>query len=351
MGDIFIHIGAPKTATSFIQKRVFKEITSANSVITQKIEIEGSYINLGDCFDFCPSFWKTLESDPFLKERKKGLNSDVLVSSEYIFGGISAPKPWIPGPVSKGGIVPRPRRHTHSRPDPYFVASHFKELKEASHSWGYDNIKIILTIRRQDTFLASFYAQASNRVRGAGQSNFENWIQYILNNTVGYNKGGGAKLDYYVWWKEIIEVLGRENVLFIPFELLKENAFAFLKQFLDFIEEYESTSIARSLANSSRKENVRSKTESRWNLRPPIREGPGLSRRVSSKLFEILQDVGFPKCDFPARIPLRWPDFHRDKEVRLSKKLSRQILETYKESNKNISKEIRNLDFKSFGYY
>lgn len=328
--DLYIHAGPPKTATTFLQNSVLGRIQSAKCLTKPKVEVNGREIRFGDLFDFSPGFWRRLEGDPFSIDGKRP-ETDVIISDEGVFGGLVPPRRWMLGPVSV--------RDTHRRPDPYFVSCHLRELRKASSDWGYGEVKFLFTTRRQDTKLASSYAQISNRVRRAGQQSFRRWVQYLLHDTIGYNKGGGVKLDYSIWWDEIDQVIGKENILFIPFELLKENSFEFLKRWVNFISPEEADAIANSLSSSD-KENDRSISKNKWRVSSPIRRGPNL------RPTRIFQAFGLPTS-----LPARWPDFRRDDEIRLTEIISEEILKVYKKGNKHLDKINENIDLKKYNYY
>lgn len=121
-------------------------------------------------------------------------------------------------------------------------------MSEAASEYGFGDIKILATTRRQDTRLASTYAQISDRIRGASQKNFEEWVRYLTKNPQGYyDVGGGVELDYFQWWKEAVRVVGQSNVLFQAFELLRESNPNFLRTWLRFLEVSEVDSIINSL--------------------------------------------------------------------------------------------------------
>jgi len=336
--NLYIHAGPGKTATTFLQGAVFDRIKSARTFSKPNISLGEDMVQFGDMFDLSPRVWRALEEDPFTADGSEP-EVDVVISDEMIFGGLASPRPWIPGSVSARVPLPRPRRHTYSRPSPCLVLCHLEELCEVSSNWGYDQVKFLLTTRCQDTKLASSYAQISNRVRGAGQQSFKDWVRYLLYDPIGYNKGGGEKLNYSVWWKGVTEVIGEENVQFLPFELLQEDSHAFLERWLGFIGIAESDSIARSLSDTE-KEYSRSVSEREWFLREPLRTGPSLPAG------RVLRALGLP-----FQIPLRWPDFQRDDRIHLTENLTEGILNIYGEGNRLLDTINHNLNLRKYGYY
>lgn len=321
---LYIHVGPSKTATTFLQRDVLGRIESAECLPVPEIEVQGQRLRFGDLFSLSPEFWRGLEANP-IADSVQHLGRDVVISDERICGGLVAPQPWIPGSIPGHGLPPSPRLHTHSRADPYYVSSHLRELRRAATAWGYERIRVLLTTRRQDTKLASSYAQLSNRVRGAGQQNFETWVRHLLHDVIGHNKGGGVKLNYSLWWRELGAAVGTENVFFLPFELLREDRASFLRQWLGFLEVPEADSIVEALAGSEGTEqNVRSRSADTWALRTPIKKG---------------------------RYLLRWPDFSRGSEIRLTEALKEEILTAYEAGNRSLDEEVPHLTLDAYGYY
>ena len=239
----------------------------------------------------------------------------------------------------KYGPIVREKRYTGGRPDHKYFGDHVDALAKALRRLGFSQVKVLLTIRRQDTMLASRYAQASNRVRGASQENFERYARHITGNRAGFYLGQGKKLNYFRWWKTVTEVLGEANVLFLPFELLREHPKEFLKRWLNFTGIEKTDSIASSLSQTE-EENRRSTSERAWSIRKPIRTGPSLR---PTRVFQAL--------GLPTNLPVRWPDFQRGKEIQLPKELSAEILEVYKEGNYLLDKEGLDLNLKKYEYY
>ena len=321
---LYIHVGPSKTATTFLQRDVLGRVESAECLPVPEIEVQGRSLRFGDLFSLSPEFWRGLEEDP-LAGSVQHSGRDVVISDERIFGGLVAPQPWIPGSVPGRGLSPSPRLHTHSRADPYYVCAHLRELRRAAEGWGYGRVRVLLTLRRQDTKLASSYAQLSNRVRRAGQQNFETWVRHLLHDAIGHNKGGGVNLDYSLWWRELRAAVGTENVFFLPFERLRENRAAFLRQWLGFLGVPEADSIVDALSGSGGTgKNVRSRSEDTWALRTPIKKG---------------------------RFLLRWPDFSRESEIRLTEALREEILSVYAEGNRSLDEQVPHLTLDEYGYY
>lgn len=344
MPTLYLHIGPSKTATSFLQWEVLPEIEMC-CYVKPTVTLGSAEMRLGDVFLFSPDLWRGETGKELFTFLRDGdvEEKDVLVSSEYIFGGLASPQPWIPDGEAYGsseyGPVVRVNRQTEVRLDRTSFSNHLDALKEAGRQQGFSQVRILFTTRRQDTKLASGYAQVSNRVRGASQQNFERWAHHLTDDSAGFLLGGGQKLNYFAWWKAMTEVLGRSNVFFLPFELLRKNQGAFLRRWLKFMEVEGYDSIADSFVDEQ-EENKRSTSESTWSIADPIRRGPFLH---PTRVFRAL--------GLPTRLPARWPDFQRDKEIQLTRELSEEIMEVYEKENRLLDEQGLNLNLKEYGYY
>ncbi|MCS3628945.1 hypothetical protein GGP53_002824 [Salinibacter ruber] len=250
--SIYIHIGPGKTGTTFLQKRVIPKIQSVGCVVKPEVVIgNGISIKFRDLFDLSPKVWKIWGDRIFGGlggNKKNGNGADLLISDEGASGAVLSPRPrFTSSDLSYGS--PSSRRHYDYRgPLPSTFGGHLEAMSEAASEYGFGDIKILATTRRQDTRLASTYAQISDRIRGASQKNFEEWVRYLTKNPQGYyDVGGGVELDYFQWWKEAVRVVGQSNVLFQAFELLRESNPNFLRTWLRFLEVSEVDSIINSL--------------------------------------------------------------------------------------------------------
>lgn len=180
-------------------------------------------------------------------------------------------------------------------------------------------------------------------MQGAGQRNFERWIRSLLNTLGGYYDGGGGKLGYSVWYEELAEIVGEENVLFLPFELLREDRSEFLRRWLGFIGVEKIDSVLHSLTDSE-KRNVRSVSVSGWSLSKLART------YVKFRPVFVVQAFGLPRG-----IAFRWPEFlrytDRDEKICLTEDLSEEILEVCKAGNRRMNALDSDLNLEKYGYY
>ena len=338
-----MHIGPPKTATTFLQNEVLSEIRSADYLTKPHVPVGGEDVRIGSLFCFDPQVWGKTESGAFrgfLKRVRSSNESDLIISDEGIYGGVASPQPWIPDSAEwKHGPFVRLQRQTLDIPNLSSLQLHLAKLSELAQDLGFEETKILFTTRRQDTRLASGYAQLSNRVRGASQESFRKWARHLTHDSLGYHAGGGKKLDYFEYWNGISDVVGRENVSVIPFELLKEDSHEFLDRWLGYLDVTEKGQVLGSLLGSRQQSNERSVSKKTWTLRSPIRRGTLPAGRM------------FTALGLPWRFPLRWPDLEREETITLSEVFSKEILDTYRSANQSLDESLPHLNLKDYGYY
>lgn len=337
MSTLYLHIGFPKTATTFLQDVVFPKATSLSYVSKPTVRLGHREVRFGTRFSYAPALWRdrgtSLLSQILGPEPEGEAPSDVLISDEGFGGGLTGPEPWIPAS----------RPHHDRETGPHSTRTHIEELRKVAGEWGFSQMRVIMGIRRQDEKIASGYAQMSHKVRGASQKNFERWVHRILDPDRGYYEGGGIHHNYYLFWQQVTKAVGAENTLVLPLEHLKEDMGGYLSRLFRFLEiPEEGTDIIASLSepeNLKRNANT-SSSKDVWHLKAPMRTGP---RFRPGRLFRAL--------GFPHRMPLRWPDFRRGTDIRLTPDLRAYILGVYADENRRLDRALDEVDLRSYGYW
>lgn len=318
------------------------EIQAAECVVKPKLSVGSEKVRFGNLFCLSRDVWQGVGESAFRDLCGENQSErDLLISDEGVYGGVVSPQPWMPETGWKHGEYIELKRQVSVQSDLCSLTSHLESLQSHSSKFGYRKVKVLVTTRRQDTKLASGYAQASNRVRGASQESFEKWARYLTGDPLGYSAAGGAKLDYFEWWRGISGVVGEENMFVLPFELLKRDSREFLWEWLEYVDVPEKEQILESVLDEEDEERQNSRATSRftWGLSDPIRKGALPAGRVLTAL------------GLPFRFPLRWPDFSREEEIRLSDELSDEILSAYEKSNRSLDESLPHLDLERYGYY
>lgn len=217
------------------------------------------------------------------------------------------------------------------------LARHVTEIQRQCTAYGYSDMKAIVTIRRQDTKLASSYAEISSSLRKASQKDFERWVHRLLSEEKFYRRSGGSKLNYDWFYDCIVDEIGKENVFFLPYEALKTNSSAYIDAWCDVLN---TTSGKRFGRKGQKRVNKKSTGSSTWAISAPSYLGPRF--RPHSP---VLDQLGIPN-----RLLSRWFDWSRGNSITLTDELTDFIIGRYSESNNQLNGKIRNFDLQEFGY-
>jgi hypothetical protein len=319
--SLVLHLGLPKTGTTYLQSEVFPAMKSIRYIYKPRSDILRGTVGpeyglMHRCFGQSTVLWREY--------------------GDAIFGAIlgcsmdhyRAEKTLL---ISDEGICMGGR---------HCLPGHLQELKRKAVGWGFGRLKVICTIRRQCQWMGSQYAQMSNRVRGAGQADFENYVDSLMDYERGFSNGG-VLLDYLTLREQLVAGVGRDNVLMLPLEMLAKERIKFLAELGAFIKDGDSDDSEYLMKLNevfASKRNVRSSRPDAWDLRP-------LGGRRLRLLPRSVQALGLA-----AAIPLRLPDFRRERSVLLSDPLRAKITTFYAEHNRLLEKEI-GFDLRSYGYY
>lgn len=289
-------MGLPKTASTFLQHRVFAALSDRQVVLMP----EQNYFNsagderlLAQIFRRSDTIWK-YQADDLLGELFgdgwQEDSRDILLSDEAI--GREG---------SRQGLF----------------GAHLAGMKAALRGGGIERIKLLCLFRRQDHWLISHFVQMSDRGNRNGQADFDALISRI-SDPRSERYTFGALLDYASTYAACVDALGRDNVTFCPMEWLeteKEAIRSRLAEFLDIAPE-------NLVLDARQRENVRHASNGRWKLRRP-----------RSLRFRILQMLT-----------------RRSRHVTLEPSVSRRILEVYRGSNLELAEQT-GLDLQALGYF
>jgi hypothetical protein len=154
----------------------------------------------------------------------------------------------------------------------------------------------------------------------------------------------GVAYDYNRLYDSCARAVGEENIILLPFELMKENRYQFLKKWLKFMGcNNEAAVVSKVDCNGgSAPKNVRSHASNAWKLRP-------LTDR-DYKMIELPVQRIWGKLGLPKKIVFRPPDLKRENEIYLTSEVYDAIVERYADSNRRLSERI-GFDLKKYGYY
>jgi hypothetical protein len=335
---LYLHLGLAKTGSTFLQRDVFPHLSGVTyfnkpqtDLVKRANPSSGAFRSF---FDHSPAIWDDLGEALFTEifGTPGGKNGKhVLVSDENVCVNLRNKRDYLGSNRSLKGR------------DPYTVRDHLRKLVELAETWGFERVRLLISVRRQDQWLASAYSQTSNRRPGASQKDFERYLDTLLDPASDYYINGVC-LDYALLRTLLVEAVDEKHVLMLPYELMKANFSAFLSQWSQFIGDRDDVDLleasSEKLGRSTKK--VRSTAKNQWMIRDRLESDTTVLRLRPSRLFK---SVGLPW-----RLPLRLPEFKRERKIRLKDDLRRKVLKRYEDSNRSFANAI-NMDLSVYGYY
>lgn len=303
---LHLHIGLPKTATTFLQSSVFPQMESLRVSCTPPPAkgMDGCHSLTEWALNRDPGVWRGGGPDLFegmLGPREAWQGRDALVSDERI------------GRVG-------------SRTD--HLADHLRAIAKAARSEDFGRTACICAVRRQDDWFASHYAQMSDRNPWAGQKDFERSVDDFVNPGKG-GKSLGRLLHYDRLHARLIDALGAENVFFFCYETMRETPDAFARQLAGFLGH------PASLDKDGGDRNERNAGARKWALRRYDRRADTGGRKAGSMRIAL---------EGLTRLRPRGTG-----AIELTPELSARILDAYRPSNCRLA-DASGADLERHGY-
>jgi hypothetical protein len=323
-----------------LQEEVFPRIPAVDFIYQPMSDVlEGGRQGiLARAFKRSPVIWRHMGDEIFSKIFREPKNKTRIRTRNVLISDQSAgPQIWQLLPYLGS-------RWEQERQDPFLLRAHLEELSALVSEWGFGKLKVVLVFRRQDEWIASKYAQRSDRFPNASQCHFEKFVDYLIDPAKGYFSDGIA-LDYKLLREQLMHALGEEDMLMLPYELLVRDAERFLCDLVGFVENRDRDAVHELIhqlaaQSAQRRHNVRSKEEGVWLIRD----------RIEPRVLQLRPSRVFSGLGLSTRIPMRWPEFGRETSIRLNYNLRKRILEAYVESNEELAADI-GIDLHLDGYY
>lgn len=305
---LHLHIGIPKTASTWLQNKVFPQLEHLHylncpqsSLFVAGNNPEKKKRMMGKIFKSSSQIWRGFGNTIFeemLGERLTWLSDggDLLISEEMI--------------GRQGSRLA-------------LLSAHLTEMKRKGLEWGFERLNIICIIRRQDHWLASHYAQISDQNPGAGQTGFNGLIRKVTSARESRYQFG-MLLDYNLLYNHLAAVTGAENLIVLPYEALKESPRMFLQSLLAGLDTPADKIEEICDETSGTVANVRSE-QGVWYLR---------QRRT--------RIAGLP-------LP-RWLLRTRKQTIKVTLEIKGRIRETYSTGNQKLASQT-DLDLRQYGYF
>jgi hypothetical protein len=333
----FMHLGMSKTATTYLQADVFPKLPFLTFLDQPRTEIlrGGRYQGLfARAFRRSPALWaeqgEALFAELFGASFDRRNARDVLISDQS-----AGPAMWETGPYAGD-------RWERERNDPFTLRAHLEAMREHALRFGFAEVRVLLLFRRQDEWIASKYAQRSDRILPASQQHFEERVAYYLDPARGYYKDG-IVLDYSMLHEQLTQAVGHDKVLMLPYELLLNAPNTFFERLLDFLDAEERFPRDRlSDLMTTTERNVRSRSDRTWALRPRTMQDLPFSALLTHR---FVKQLAQPLVNQAAHVF----GTRREKVITLTPELRKRIIERYEDSNRQLDKTNK-YDLKKYGY-
>jgi hypothetical protein len=244
---LIVHIGLPKTATTFLQYRIFEPALGAGF-------IHRSSGTVGE--KICRAF-KDLNLAPSPAGRHRHEIKALLAHH--------APATPVTLITDENISVHWGHLWNETGASPERLAARFGRLRRDLQD-KFSVLRVIIGIRRQDQWLASRYAESSKNHPEFDQADFERRIAEIAKSE--RLEGAFSWLDYAAVRAAFAEALGAENVLIAPMERLTAEPRVMLAEMSDFAgSDLVASYDAIPTDSKERKPNRLSTGENSWRLR------------------------------------------------------------------------------------
>lgn len=228
---LYFHVGLYKTGSTFLQKVIFPELEDIDVLVLPDFDLLSDKewwppSSIPRFIGRSPLVWREVGDRFFRKvleeadrNNKGGDKRNLLISDE-------------------GGIF----RLRKGIGDPWSGVKHLQEMRKIALNY-FSDFKVILSVRRQDTWLASAYTQIATHPKyspgydNPSQEHFETWVDEQLSYDKKYFSEFGVNLEYSTLLTLIEEVIPMHKVKVIPFEILAQDPRCFVKQICFFIDQ------------------------------------------------------------------------------------------------------------------
>lgn len=249
---LVLHVGLPKTGTTTVQKHVFPQVATYYGPFSKPSATfwrEG-FPRLRQIIQFLPPDWwftpAARDDREFLRQLGQRLacsGNDVLLSFENLIASEFF------GP-NQGAYV----REDGTR---FHPAEHLAEILPILFPSRQETI-VLVTCRRQWTWLPSLYAQLSNRIPEASQRDFDGQLETILESKWVHQ----STLNYHHLGSEILRWVLPNQLVFLPMESMGQLEYSTL---LAGVLQLAPDEVHRAVAGF--RENVRRTDRDTWKLR------------------------------------------------------------------------------------
>ncbi len=328
MKDLILHIGLTKTASTFLQLKVFGgkmyTLDRSRGEIIESDE-EKKFHNFFRSYP--PSVWRTKHAKEYLDFHSE--ENNILISNESLYEGTLS-------------VFPNNVKGERSIAEPYLIADRLREISNSC--WDKGDVKVFFFFRRQAEWISSFYSHICYRINNPSQGDFENRVYRILNNP--YETGASA-LCYDILIEELQKALGESNVLALPYEALSaDQTWVAIRNFTGF------ESLGKNVDFTNRHVNVKRLSEGgKW--RAADRAQASTSSYLAEKAKKYLGD-NYKRMKVLRKLSNLLKNVEKkltkNIQIQMTSDLKRNIMYIFEESNKRTSSRV-GVDLEQYGYY
>jgi len=220
-------------------------------------------------------------------------------------------------------------------PAAHFIKTYLKPLWDP-----FGNIRLIVTLRNQPDYLASMYAQRSNKRQQASQDDFEYQIDMLINS-------GDISINWFNLVKSLEYAVGEENVTVLLFENINDKSFWYkLSRSID-----ENYGYFKKNIDSNNKRNAKRIKNNSWRIQKFNYSHHYVVRKIKKKFLQ--RDYAKALFVSPVKEFFRLLGFllpGKEKEsIYLTDEIRTRIKKSCAESNKRLSNHI-GVDLGDLGY-
>ena len=315
---LVLHVGYPKTGTTALQYGIFKKHNKINYISREHLKKENIKDPLLYRENSLSSLSKTEEYrkillKSFSEDKLNIISEELLLASSLSFTRYPYPFVFCRDAVAMS-----------------FVLSKILE--------GCD-VTILITIRKQKSFLKSYYAEAQPKLSKFGLFNrFGKWTNYLIQHAESYIL---PNLDYYESVQLYKNTFGEENVKVLVFEELKENPRSYLNRLSEIL----------GLDLSDYEEDIQKKCNVRKKKKGYEVKGSSLKSII---YYRKIKYFGNKPWNLPgwseSLLKTKIPFTSKTLKLEYTKEQERHLFNIFKESNKKLDEKF-NLGLKEYGYY